>query len=386
MHGFRLALQAAVAEASGSVVCLKKAKQFCGWLERSSRPTYVLVSDWREAKPCRDVLETLPKACHPTNMVVYVDHAKQFEKAVQWVQALPKGGCPTSAREIDLADAAEPRRLVQDLLTHMQPPPAPAGGIGGARRSAAPAPAHPAVAVAVAPPVPPAVVHSAPAAMPAPPAGVPVVPVPATPGPAPASTSFVRPPPAGQWAPPQCPMPLQQPASANVLPPPPPLATVLQRLLHLRQLHTARPPPPPHWQPRVGQPAPGSGQWNVEEEGRVFAHSERHRQPPPGAFGGLQLVPIPDPRTNHSDEEMHADCDLHGPSSPGAPRVQYQADEAQDAGEGDGYDERGGPRHLRWSVLAPPVARVIASACGPTSDPDVIINMLAVAEPGYYEE
>jgi len=73
----------------GSLVCLKKAAKFQLWLRRTARPPYILITDWREAKPCRGFLAGLPERSMPALMVVLCEVQSHFERAAEWAGSLP---------------------------------------------------------------------------------------------------------------------------------------------------------------------------------------------------------------------------------------------------------------------------------------------------------
>lgn len=73
-------------EHGASLVCHKKAAKFGAWLSSNEHPNYVLITDWREAKPCIDITST---GCRFAQMIVYCDTEVTFRKASEWAKRLP---------------------------------------------------------------------------------------------------------------------------------------------------------------------------------------------------------------------------------------------------------------------------------------------------------
>mmetsp|Transcript_28768 Transcript_28768/g.52422 ORF Transcript_28768/g.52422 Transcript_28768/m.52422 type:complete len:322 (-) Transcript_28768:60-1025(-) len=74
--------------AGASLVCLKKARQFCAWIERSKRPPFVLITDWREAQPCLRAVTQHGGSNIPTHMVVLCEGRRQYMRALDWSKVL----------------------------------------------------------------------------------------------------------------------------------------------------------------------------------------------------------------------------------------------------------------------------------------------------------
>lgn len=71
-----------------SLVCHKKAAKFETWLGNTLQQNYILVTDWREAKPCMDIGIMKEKAMF-TEMIVYCENEQTFKKATDWASSLP---------------------------------------------------------------------------------------------------------------------------------------------------------------------------------------------------------------------------------------------------------------------------------------------------------
>jgi len=87
MEEFRKALQEAIEGVGGELVCLKKASVFERWLHRMQPFPYVMLCDWREAKPCMEVWEQLDNTA-PRFTIVCTSNMKQFKVASKWAQGV----------------------------------------------------------------------------------------------------------------------------------------------------------------------------------------------------------------------------------------------------------------------------------------------------------
>lgn len=83
------ALRGSVNDTGALLVCLKKAVQFALWVKRTSRPPYVLVTDWREAQPCVQALGAATDVSLPFLIVVLCDSPRQYGKASEWAKGFP---------------------------------------------------------------------------------------------------------------------------------------------------------------------------------------------------------------------------------------------------------------------------------------------------------
>lgn len=66
----------------GSLQCIKKADKI------KSHPTkcdYVVVADWREAKPIVDIFVEVPSMTRPTSMLIICSTVRSYENALHWV-------------------------------------------------------------------------------------------------------------------------------------------------------------------------------------------------------------------------------------------------------------------------------------------------------------
>jgi len=96
----RKRLDAAARAAGAELLCLKKASKFGQWLTTRQRPPYVLLTDWREAKPCLAGVALKAPFNQPCFTVILCEESKaQFDRAATWAEELaPRQGpvhvCP----------------------------------------------------------------------------------------------------------------------------------------------------------------------------------------------------------------------------------------------------------------------------------------------------
>lgn len=87
LSDFRLSLTEAADKAGYEVICFKKVTGFKKWIAEVAIPPSVLLTDWREAKPCVEVLDKSQTTFKV--VIVYVSDDKQLRAASKWAQALP---------------------------------------------------------------------------------------------------------------------------------------------------------------------------------------------------------------------------------------------------------------------------------------------------------
>lgn len=110
LEPLRASFAETVEKANGTLMCLKKATGFGRWLSRMPNVPFVLLADWREAKPCWDVLsQEMPNQLQFT--LVYTEQERQFKQASQWAATLrARGGrnaihvVPSHIKNTELAD------------------------------------------------------------------------------------------------------------------------------------------------------------------------------------------------------------------------------------------------------------------------------------------
>lgn len=86
----RQAFEEATAIVGAGLLCLKKAKNFQDWSCKPGTMPYVLLTDWREVKQCMVTLQGLRPQKRPVFTVVTVETGKQYLRATDWAQQLPR--------------------------------------------------------------------------------------------------------------------------------------------------------------------------------------------------------------------------------------------------------------------------------------------------------
>ncbi|CAK0868992.1 unnamed protein product [Prorocentrum cordatum] len=92
--GERAAITDTVQDAGATLVCLKKATRFSSWMKQAGQSPYGLLTDWREAKPCMEAIETCSPSDRPAFLVVYCELPRCRERATAWASARPCGATP----------------------------------------------------------------------------------------------------------------------------------------------------------------------------------------------------------------------------------------------------------------------------------------------------
>jgi len=115
-------------ELGASLVLLRKAKNFSLWIQKESRPPYMLITNWREAQPCMEAVESSPCSTRPVSMIVMCDSARQYHHVHKWASESQN----TSMVHVYERDCM-PANLIADLVNAVfcQPPQAGGGGRGG---------------------------------------------------------------------------------------------------------------------------------------------------------------------------------------------------------------------------------------------------------------
>jgi len=110
----RIAVSTAVAQAGARLLCLKKGAQFNTWAAAASRPPFVLLTNWREAKPCIAAAQQHPWS-YPVFTVVICDQHVQYMRARAWLENDQR-----LAQHVQVVDdSACPRLLVLEMLSRL---------------------------------------------------------------------------------------------------------------------------------------------------------------------------------------------------------------------------------------------------------------------------
>jgi len=72
--------------AGGCLFCLRKAGDFEKWLAATQHSDYVLLTNWREVKPCIAALTERDATQQPFRIILQCDSPKELNKAHAWVQ------------------------------------------------------------------------------------------------------------------------------------------------------------------------------------------------------------------------------------------------------------------------------------------------------------
>merc|ERR1719282_637821 len=100
---------------------MKKASKFAAWLSEAQRPPFVLLTDWREVKPCTEAAALQSPQNRPAFTVVLAEGPRQFERASAWAQGFSLNTDPVHVcRDIGLPKAFF-SVLVRRLLTQGSP-------------------------------------------------------------------------------------------------------------------------------------------------------------------------------------------------------------------------------------------------------------------------
>ncbi|OLP79100.1 hypothetical protein AK812_SmicGene40657 [Symbiodinium microadriaticum] len=83
--GLRANLTDVAMKLSAGILCMKKAVKYEAWMKRTNNKFHVLITDWREAKPCiHAVGESQQEDSWPEMVIILCDLPKSHENAVQW--------------------------------------------------------------------------------------------------------------------------------------------------------------------------------------------------------------------------------------------------------------------------------------------------------------
>mmetsp|Transcript_131831 Transcript_131831/g.263085 ORF Transcript_131831/g.263085 Transcript_131831/m.263085 type:complete len:286 (+) Transcript_131831:57-914(+) len=110
----RIAVSTAMAQAGASLLCLKKGAQFSTWAAAACRAPFVLLTNWREAKPCMAAAQQYPWS-YPVFTVVICEQHVQYMRARAWLENDPR-----LAQHVQVVDdSACPRLLVLEMLSRL---------------------------------------------------------------------------------------------------------------------------------------------------------------------------------------------------------------------------------------------------------------------------
>jgi len=111
-----MAIGEAVRDVGATLVCLKKAGKFASWLAYGPQLPYILLTDWREVKPCMQAAAQERPKSRPTLTVVLAEMPQQFERASIWAQGLQECFGPVRVcRELGRIDV-----FLADVVAQLQ--------------------------------------------------------------------------------------------------------------------------------------------------------------------------------------------------------------------------------------------------------------------------
>jgi len=110
----RIAVSSAVAQAGARLIFMKKGAQFNTWAAAAPRPPFVLLTNWREAKPCIAAAQQHPWS-YPVFTVVICKQHVQYIRARAWLENDQR-----LAQHVQVVDdSACPRLLVLEMLSRL---------------------------------------------------------------------------------------------------------------------------------------------------------------------------------------------------------------------------------------------------------------------------
>lgn len=125
-HALRMKIGNIVEKVGGKLICLKKAARL---QQRRAYPgrVSVLLTDWREAKPCMEHLLS-SQVEFPQLIVVYTASEKQFKVATLWASTLPSQGVHQQIRIVCATE--DVRELIHTVVRLYQ-----SSGLAGLKHS-----------------------------------------------------------------------------------------------------------------------------------------------------------------------------------------------------------------------------------------------------------
>jgi len=82
----RHALATTLRNHGATLFCCKKAAMFGDWVAQERTQTYILLTDWRQLKPCSSFLKQQNSSEHPSLTVVLFADPKTCEKVYRWAR------------------------------------------------------------------------------------------------------------------------------------------------------------------------------------------------------------------------------------------------------------------------------------------------------------
>mmetsp|Transcript_55968 Transcript_55968/g.157716 ORF Transcript_55968/g.157716 Transcript_55968/m.157716 type:complete len:302 (+) Transcript_55968:56-961(+) len=99
-------------EAGADMVCLKKAGKFAMWLAQAQRPSFALLTDWREVKPCLQTAAAHRPQNRPAFTIILAELPRHHERASAWAQGLSPRADPVHICQ----DVSQLNMFIADLV------------------------------------------------------------------------------------------------------------------------------------------------------------------------------------------------------------------------------------------------------------------------------
>lgn len=112
----RRAFEDATAAVGASLLYLRKALEFKDWCCTFDMSPYILLTDWREAKPCMEIVRGLKAERQPVFMMVICEVSRERTRATRWAQSLSMDPCPPVYVHHDMGSH---HTLVDDVCTRL---------------------------------------------------------------------------------------------------------------------------------------------------------------------------------------------------------------------------------------------------------------------------
>jgi len=86
----RQSMAMSVRDLDGALFCVRKARHLEKWLEEPKRSEYVLLTNWREVKPCIATLTQCDVTQQPYTVILLCDTPTSLKRAFSWAQQYSK--------------------------------------------------------------------------------------------------------------------------------------------------------------------------------------------------------------------------------------------------------------------------------------------------------
>lgn len=90
----RKVLSEAARERGALLICLKKASKFEKWLVQEHRPPFVLLTDWKEVKPCTQIASLQAQPMQLSFAIAWCESELDFNRVSSWLRNQPARSYP----------------------------------------------------------------------------------------------------------------------------------------------------------------------------------------------------------------------------------------------------------------------------------------------------